>query len=61
MNKFVKNSDLNKTSHFRVAFLESKCNKLFLVLNTGVEQLINRRGTVIKSNFAKKVTSLKVQ
>ena len=34
MNKFVKNTDLNKTSHFRVAFLESKCNKLFLVLNS---------------------------
>ena len=27
------NTDLNKTSHFRVAFLESNCKKLFLVLN----------------------------
>ena len=34
IHKFVKNTDLNKTSHFRVAFLESKCNKLFLVLNS---------------------------
>ena len=50
MNKFVKNTDLDKTSHFRVAFLESKCNKLVF----GVEQLINRRRTVIKSNFANK-------
>ena len=30
---FVKNTDVNKTSHFRVAFLESNCKKLFLVLN----------------------------
>ena len=27
------NTDLNKTSHFRAAFLESNCKKLFLVLN----------------------------
>ena len=34
MKKFVKNIDLNKTSHFRVAFLENNCKKLFLVLNS---------------------------
>ena len=28
------NTDLNKTSHFRVAFLENNCKKLFLVLNS---------------------------
>ena len=33
VKKFVKNADLNKTSHFRVAFLESNCKKLFLVVN----------------------------
>ena len=37
MKKFVKNTDLNKTSHFSVAFLQSNCKKLFF----GVEQLIN--------------------
>ena len=47
-NKFVKNTDSNKTSHFRVVFKV----KHFLKADFGVEQLIYRCRTVMKSNFA---------
>ena len=30
VKKFVQNTDLNKTSHFRVAFLESNCKAALL-------------------------------